>query len=995
MERAALLGRILAKSFLVALAMMACAAHADGGKLRVVTDNNYPPYVFLGPDGQPQGYIVDLWRLWEDKTGVPVDFQAMQWSVAQRTILEGRADVIDMIFRTPVREQLYDFSPPYATLPVGVFVDAAVNGIVDASTMQGFAVGVQSGDACIDTLAMMGVGNMVSYPNYEAILASARAGQIKMFCMDEAPANYYLYLYRDQLRFARAFTLYEGQFHWAVAKGDAVTFGIVRRGMAQITGAEREALRDKWFAQPMAFRPYLKIVLIVAGVGLVILGAATLWIRFLRKLVNSRTAEIRQKNEALERAARDLMVEQAQLRAVFESSPDAMALKDSNGIYVDCNAVAEVVLGRSRSQLIGRTDREVFADEAFVAFVRKHDEDVLLRGKRHTYERQFEAADGSIRENEIVKVPVRAADGTIERVLVVGHDLTERRRSERELRIAAVAFESQDGMMITDSRGVIERINAAFARMSGYSADEVVGRSPRFLKSEVHDRAFYGAMVAVLWRKGYWVGEITNRHRDGGSFITRLSITAVSDAQGRPLHYVCHFQDISAERQAQELAAHLKQFDQLTDLPNRSLLEDRIVHALTISTETHEFGAVMMLDLDFFQKVNDSRGHAVGDRVLIEVAGRIRSLANDGDTICRFEGDSFVVMVSSLGLDRQVAAGHAQHLAETLRHAVARPMTIDGHRIVSTASIGVTLFRGRQTLPEVLLRQAELAMYKSKKLGRNVVRFFEDAMQSELDRRNLLEDELRDAILNHQLVLYYQIQVDVDGRPIGAEALVRWNHPIGGLVPPSAFIPLAEETGLIEPIGRWALATACQQLAQWSHQDAFCQLSIAVNVSPRQFKSTSFVQDVLDELERTGASACRLKLEVTESLAIDDFDASVDKLRQLKARGVRISLDDFGTGNSSLNYLTKLPLAQLKIDKSFVDELPASHRDAMVAQTIIAMGRGLELDVIAEGVETHAQHEYLVGQGCHAFQGYLFGKPQPVDDFEVAVRERVAPLESR
>ena len=294
-----------------------------------------------------------------------------------------------------------------------------------------------------------------------------------------------------------------------------------------------------------------------------------------------------------------------------------------------------------------------------------------------------------------------------------------------------------------------------------------------------------------------------------------------------------------------------------------------------------------------------------------------------------------------------------------------------------------------------MLRQAELAMYRGKKLGRNVVRFFEDAMQSELDRRNLLEEELREAIEQRQLVLYYQVQVDADGRPIGAEALIRWLHPVRGLVPPFAFIPLAEETGLIEPIGRWVLATACQQLARWSDDDLFSRLTLAVNVSPPQFKAASFVQDVFDELERTGIPANSLKLEVTESLAIDDFDASVDKLRQLRASGVRISLDDFGTGNSSLNYLTKLPLSQLKIDKSFVDELPASHRDAMVAQTIIAMGRGLELDVIAEGVETRAQYEYLVAQGCHAFQGYLFGKPLPPDVFEAAVRERASSQVSR
>ena len=982
--------RVLARIFLPVMATLTVNVHAHAEALRVVTDNNYPPYVFLGPDGTEQGYVVDLWKLWEQKTGIPVDFQAMQWALAQRTILDGRADVIDMIFRTPVREQLYDFSKPYADLPVGIFVDSTISGIVDTDSMQGFTVGVQRGDACVDRLTGAGVGNLVPYANYEAILASARAGDIKMFCMDEKPASYYLYLYRDQLRFARAFTLYEGQFHWAVAKGNAETFALVQKGMALITPAEREALNRKWFSQPLEFRSYLRIALIIAGVTLAILAAAMLWIRFLRRLVNARTVEIRQKNQALEKASHELLIEQAQLRTLFESSPDAMALKDRNGVYMDCNAGAERALGLPREQIIGRSDDELFEDKAFVAFVRKNDEDVLRHGKRHMYERRFEAHDGAIHELEIVKVPVRSATDAIEGVLVVARDITERRRAESELRIAAVAFESQDGMMITDFNGVIERVNTAFTRMSGYAASDVIGRSPRFLKSKAHKADFYKSMWGALRRKGYWTGEIAHRHRNGGLFTTRLSITAVSDQQGRPRHYVCNFQDITAEKQAREQAERLKLFDPLTDLPNRSLLQDRITHALTNSAELREFGAVMMLDLDLFQRVNDSWGHAFGDHLLVAVVQRIMGVAGDGETLGRFSGDSFVMMVENLGQDRQSAAGRAQSLAETVRQAIAEPMLIDGHRIVCTASIGVTLFIGTRTAPDVLLRQAELAMYKGKNAGRDAVRFFEDEMQSELDRRNALETELREAIQLRQLALYYQVQVDAEGRPVGAEALIRWVHPQRGVVSPAAFIPLAEETGLIEAIGRWALATACRQLAIWAHDDDLRHLTLAVNLSPRQFRSARFVEDVLDQLADTGASAERLKLEVTESVAIDDFDASVAKLDALASSGVRISLDDFGTGSSSLNYLTKLPLAQLKIDKSFVDKLPASHRDAMVAQTIIAMGQGLELDVIAEGVETRAQYRYLVAQGCHAFQGYLFGKPLAVDAFEAAVRSLTA-----
>ena len=399
-----------------------------------------------------------------------------------------------------------------------------------------------------------------------------------------------------------------------------------------------------------------------------------------------------------------------------------------------------------------------------------------------------------------------------------------------------------------------------------------------------------------------------------------------------------------------------------------------------------EFGALMMLDLDHFQKVNDSLGHVVGDGLLLQVAQRLLAVRREGDMLARFSGDSFVLLCESLGPDRVVAATRAMALAEAARVAMAEHVVLEGHRFACSGSVGVTLFHDDGTDADALLRQAELAMYRSKQGGRDMVCFFETAMQSELDERNRLEDELRVAIEQEQLVLYYQVQVDRAGRPVGAEALVRWRHPERGTIAPAAFIPLAEETGLILPIGRWALAAACRQLAAWRGRPVLEDLSLAVNISPLQFKVDGFVDDILDTLRATGAAASRLKLEVTESLAIDDFRSSISKLNALASQGLRISLDDFGTGNSSLNYLTKLPLAQLKIDKSFVDELPGSQRDATVAQTIIAMGQGLGLEVIAEGVEAAAQRDFLAEHGCHAFQGYLFGKPLPVAEFEATVQ---------
>lgn len=978
-------GSVMRRRLVLVVALLVYALQADARTLHVVTDNNYPPFLFLDKNGRPEGYVVDLWHLWEQKTGVHVDLQPMQWSNALQTMHDRRADVIDMIFRTPAREPLYDFSQPYDAQTVGIYVDTSISGIHDVQSMNGFLVGVERGDACAEQLARQGITNQVTYPGYVAILDAVRAGDIKIFCMDDRPANYYLYLYRDQKKFAKAFTLYLGQFRWAVAKGDKATFDLVEQGMARITPAEREALRSKWFTQPIQFRPYLRILAFVILGALAALAATLLWIRFLRRAVQARTAEIQHKNAQLERAARALMVEQAQLRTLVENSPDAMALKDRNNVYVHCNAGAHALLGLPGDRIIGRTADELFVDKAFAAFIKESDEHVLRTGQPHRYEQAIAAPDGILRDLEVIKVPIRADDGETEGVLAVVRDITERRRAERELRVASVAFESQDGMLITDAQGNIERVNAAFTRISGYAARDAIGQSPRLLRSGLHEDDFYEAMWSTLTTTGYWTGEVVNRHRDGSLYTARLSITAVPDAQGRTIHYVGNLQDITAEKQAHALAERLKLFDHLTDLPNRVLLADHIDRAMAGAGSAQEFGAVMMVNLDHFQKLNDSLGHAVGDQLLVEVARRIRSLKREDDTLGRFSGDSFVLLAERLGTDRNAAAARALLTADAIRAAIAEPMMLDGHRLACTGSLGVTLFRDGADSPDALLCQAELALYKSKQSGRNTVRVFEDEMQAELDGRNWLEKALRDAIRDEALTLHYQVQVDARERPIGAEALLRWTHSERGAIPPAAFIPLAEETGLIEPIGRWVLATACRQLAAWTRDDAMGGLTLAVNISARQFESDSFVDDILAEVRRSGAPVDKLKLEVTESLAFGDLESSIRKLHILRTNGFSISLDDFGTGNSSLNYLTKLPLTQLKIDKSFVDELPASHRDAMVAHTIIAMGRGLGLDVIAEGVETAAQRDFLVAHGCHSFQGYLFGRPLPVREFEVQV----------
>jgi diguanylate cyclase (GGDEF)-like protein/PAS domain S-box-containing protein len=979
-----------ARALVLGLALCVGPAGAGPRPLRVVTDSHYPPYVSVDAQGQPAGYLVDLWRLWERKTGTPVVLQPMRWAAAQQTMREGRADVIDMLFRTPEREALYTFSRPYANVPASIYADVSIGGIPDARALSGLVVGVQRGDACMERLAGMGVSSVHAYADYAAMLDAAKAGQVKVFCMDDMPADHHLYEQRLHQRYRKAFTLYTGQFHRAVRKGDMATVDLVERGMAGITQEERAGLRRKWFAEPLPAMPSMRLLAVgMAGV-LATLALGFLWIRALRRAVLRQTADIRRKNAQLEQAAHALVADQAQLRSVLEGSPEAMALKDTARVYVHCNRAFEELVGLARDRILGRTDDDLFDDKAFVALVASEDADVLCSARTFRSDEVLVAIDGRERCLEVVKVPVRGPDGTVTGVLAVSRDMTGRRRAERELRIASVAFESQDAMLIADAGGTIERVNAAFTRMTGFAPEEAVGRDPRFLVAGLHEPGLRDRILDDLRRTGYWKGDIVNRHRSGHLYTVRMAITAVADGHGGVMRYVGHFQDISAEQEARALAEHLKLFDPLTELPNRMLLAQRVAAAVGDCASHDEFGAVMMIDLDHFRKVNDSLGHAAGDRLLVEMAARIRSVKRDTDTLARFSAGSFAMLCERLGADRDGATAQALRLAEAARLAMADQVVLDGQRFACSGSVGVTLFHEGATGCGSLLRQAELAMYKSKEGGRNRSCFFEEGMQSEVDDRNWLEGELREAIAREQLALFYQVQVDREGRPIGAEALVRWHHPVRGTISPAAFIPLAEETGLIVEIGRWVIASACRQLARWSGDAALGGLTLAVNISPLQFKAPGFVDEILAEVRRSGASSDRLKLEVTESLAIDDFKTSISRLNALKAHGFRIALDDFGTGNSSLNYLTKLPLAQLKIDKSFVDELPASHRDAMVAQTIIAMGQGLGLDVIAEGVETGAQRDFLAAHGCHAFQGYLFGKPVPAAEFEAMAGAAIA-----
>ena len=570
----------------------------------------------------------------------------------------------------------------------------------------------------------------------------------------------------------------------------------------------------------------------------------------------------------------------------------------------------------------------------------------------------------------------------------VGHclDITDMRKAEDEIRIAATAFESQLGMTITDAKKVILRVNQAFTEITGYTSDDALGQTPKLISSGRHDAAFYSAMWERIALYGTWQGEIWNRRKNGEVFPEWLTISAVTSDSGLTTHYVGTFADITLRKTSEDSIQRLAFYDPLTGLPNRRLLMDRLGQALAAGIRHPRQGALLFVDLDNFKTLNDTMGHHHGDLLLEMVSNRLRTCIRECDTVARLGGDEFVVMLEDLSVDALKAATQAETVGEKILLALNRPYQIGEHTHHSTPSIGITLFGSdpRESIDEPLKR-ADLAMYQAKAAGRNALRFFDPQMQSVVSARAAMEAGLRLAIQEGQLLLHYQGQLTNEGRLTGAEALVRWQHPLNGMVSPAEFIPLAEDTGIILPLGDWVLQTACAQLALWATHPALAHLTIAVNVSARQFHHPNFVSGVLGTLERTGANPVLLKLELTESLLVANVDEVINKMNALKEIGIHFALDDFGTGYSSLAYLKRLPLDQLKIDQGFVKNILIDPNDAAIAKMVIALADTMGLAVIAEGVETQEQRDYLEREGCHAYQGYFFSRPLPIDAFEALV----------
>lgn len=570
--------------------------------------------------------------------------------------------------------------------------------------------------------------------------------------------------------------------------------------------------------------------------------------------------------------------------------------------------------------------------------------------------------------------------------------------AQTSLELAAAAFNSEVGMVVTDEATRIRRANAAMTALLGYTQNDLAGQSTSVLRSTT----VVAGTLRLIWQEvlghGRWQGELICRHRDGHDVPCMVTVASVRNSAIGLSGYVGSFTDISVQRKAQEEIRQLAYYDPLTQLPNRRMFLEALRVTMRTAQQNGTLAGVMFIDLDHFKNLNDAHGHSVGDQLLRLIGQRLQLLIGPRDLAARLGGDEFVVMLPELDTGEERAMAQTMAMAECIHQALLSPFELDtpSHfgihaqalRYTCSGSIGVALFGlVDEPLTEVLKR-ADVAMYKSKQDGRNLIRQYDPIAQKALNARMALSNDLNLALRDNQLTLLYQLQVDARDLPVGAECLMRWQHPRRGVVSPVEFIPLAEESGAIVAMGDWAVRSACTTLARWSTVPALSQLTLSVNVSPRQFTETDFVARVSRILAETGARPHLLRLEVTEGIVMQDTQEVIAKMRQLCALGLSFSIDDFGTGYSSLSYMQMLPLAELKIDRAFVNDLTTSHRSEAIVKAIIALGHSMDIIVVSEGVETQEQKDRLLALGCTLLQGYLITRPIDCAKLEALVLSR-------
>jgi len=680
---------------------------------------------------------------------------------------------------------------------------------------------------------------------------------------------------------------------------------------------------------------------------------------------------------------RERQIERLQrFEQIMSTSSDLIAFFDRNHVFLAANSVYSDYFGVTPEEVIGKSAKEIIGEERYQSYLKYHDI-IFTEKKEFHFKTWADYPKIGRRHMDVVFAPYFEADGSVSGFVSRSRDITEISEQEARLRLSAKVFEStSEGITITDKDGCILAVNPAFSHITGYSEEEVLSQNPRILQSGRHDEEFYRQMWQRLSETGQWRGEIWNKRNNGEIYPEFLMISSIKNEEQETVNYVAVFSDITAIKQAEDQLKYLAHHHPLTGLPNRLLLHARLEHSIQHIKREKERGAVMFLDLDNFKKINDSLGHNAGDEVLKDVALRLQGHSREVDTVSHISGDEFVIVLQSIRTVHDATA-RAKKILDSLQ----QPFIVDGYELYVSGSIGIAEFTGENNDIESLLKNADAAMYKAKESGKNCYHLYSPELTDVTIEKVLLESHLRRALERNELVLYYQPQVALPaGNIVAVEALVRWQHPDLGLVPPDEFIPLSEETGLIIPMGEWILQTACEQLMLWRKQG--CGLRrIAVNLSGKQIQQKNLPEMVERILLDTGCPSGSLELEITEGFIMQHPEQSISVLQQIRALGVELSIDDFGTGHSSLNYLKRLPINRLKIDRSFVWDIGENLDGEAITKAVIAMGHSLNLQITGEGIETPGQRKFLEQYRCNEAQGYLFSRPLPAEEVSGLLKE--------
>lgn len=945
---------------LAALILLVFAVGAPGHdqkrRITVVGDVAYAPFEFVDENGKVSGISVDLWKLWSQKTGIEVDYRLYDWSKAIDMVRKGRADAIGGIFFR--EDPSLNFSEPYLQLNSSIVYSADIKGIKDIADIKGFEVGVVRGDYMEGYLKEKAPGiPLVLAANYAELVDMAISGRVKVFVCED-PVAKFLLTKQDALRqfkFAKP-SLRVDLLRAGVNADNQALLRLVNMGFARISNEEKLEIVLRWTGRgvisPFQWKLFAASLLVV----LAVLATVVLWNRQLRHNIAKATKGLKDKQEEFE--------------AIFKAMPDMFFLMDDQGRYLEFRGGSESQPLVPPDRFLGKTMHEVLPEETAERFsvamdlagqrreVVHLEYELVLEGMRRTYELRV----APLGENLFVSL-VR--------------DISARKSSEQRQVMAAKVIENAiEGIMVADSDGVVLMANPACKAITGYENSELVGSHLDVLRADNKSLDIQEKILANLAENGQWAGEHWNRRKNGEAYPEWLALTIIRDSQGRPINYLAIFYDITEIKQSIGQVEYQAHHDALTGLPNRTLLKDRLEHVIQQVRRQGGKVAVLFIDLDNFKDVNDTHGHAFGDVVLKQAANRLRDCLRDQDTVARFGGDEFVMVIEAVG-----SGSDAVQVCRRILSHLNSPMIVQGQTIQVRVSIGVAMYPDDGEDADLLIKNADMAMYRAKEKGKNNYQMFTPALQSAIQRRITLESALRHAMHDEQFAIEYQPRFDIaSGRPVGFEALLRWDHPEKGRLYPGGFLQLAEETGLIIPMGDWVLGEACRQARNWLMVNP--DLRLSVNLSNLQLRDASLAETVGRVLAESELPPEMLELEFMEAATLLEEREVVKMLRSIAEFGVRLSFDNYGTGMCSIKATGELPLSQINFSPIYTQELGHGQRAQAIVRGIIAFGHEMDLKVLAKGVETQRQLDQLRQMGCDLAQGYFLGRPVPAPQLE-------------